>query len=555
MSKEDINIYGDKKPEGGFMKFLRKLGVTNPLLQVALPVVMAVVVVTVASCAIFSNSGSSHGIKTEVTVTYDTPLSVDLFAEDGTAASDLKFVSDVSVIDMSQIASYKLTVANGSHKVSAVLNVIDDVPPTADPVPQTVYSLELPDPNLCVTNIQDKSEVTVTYAEGTDISAGGTVLVDIVLTDFYGNKSVVQVPFECTSDANAPIILGAHDFEFMAGMGPDLLSGVTATDDMDPNPTLIADDSDIDYMTPGVYPLLIIAADKAGNETAVTVNVTVIENDGSVPTPTPRPSGGGSGGSGGGSSKDYSGATTADAYAAARKVYNSVCNSSMSDVLKGLKLFRWVNRNIAFNKRGVDHTSWAAAACQAFGNRRSSCYGQWAACKALCDVAGIPNRKVWRSGSSRVHVWCLCYLNGGWYHCDATQGYFSYMMTDAEIKKAPGQHNFINSNLPARSTISVQKYINYSAGTIKPGLVLVTPTPTPIPTESPETPPPTAGPTSSPSTSTPTAKPTSTAPATATAAPTTAAETTAASTTPAQKTDTPADNTTEPPEDGQGGGE
>ena len=39
-----------------------------------------------------------------------------------------------------------------------------------------------------------------------------------------------------------------------------------------------------------------------------------------------------SGGGGGGSSKDYSASTTADAYAAARKVYNSVCNSSMSDV-------------------------------------------------------------------------------------------------------------------------------------------------------------------------------------------------------------------------------
>jgi len=208
----------------------------------------------------------------------------------------------------------------------------------------------------------------------------------------------------------------------------------------------------------------------------------------------------------------------------------------MSDVLKGLKLFRWVNRNIAFNKRGVDHTSWAAAACQAFGNRRSSCYGQWAACKALCDVAGIPNRKVWRSGSSRVHVWCLCYLNGGWYHCDATQGYFCYMMTDAEIKKAPGQHHFINSNLPARSTVSVQKYINYSAGTIKPGLVLVTPTPTPIPTETPST----AAPTTSAATAT--AKPP--APATTTAAATTpAAATTTAAATTAAKTEEPEPST------------
>ena len=540
------------KGNGRFSRFLKKIGVTHPLLQVALPLVLAAVVVTAGSCAYFKSTQAAYSIKKEVTVTYDTPLTVELFAEDGADTSDFKFVSDVSVIDMSVVASYKLTIANGDHKVSSILNVIDDVPPLADPVPQTVYSLELPDPNDCVTNIRDKSEVTVTYAEGTDISGGGSMLVSVVLTDYYGNKSVVEVPFTISSDIKAPMILGAHDFEFMAGFEPDLLTGVSASADMDPNPTLIADDSEIDYMTPGVYPLIYIAADQAGNEAMVTVNVTVIENDGSVPTPTPRPSGGGSsGGGGGGSSKDYSASTTADAYAAARKVYNSVCNSSMSDVLKGLKLFRWVNRNISFNKKGVDHTSWAAAACQAFGNRRSSCYGQWAACKALCDVAGIPNRKVWRSGSSRVHVWCLCYLNGGWYHCDATQGYFSYMMTDAEIKKAPGQHNFISSNLPARSTVSVQKYINYSAGTIKPGLVLVTPTPTPIPTD----PPPTsaAAETSAASATTPASSTTKAAPTTPASSTTPASATTTAAPTTAEPTSEPAESTPEASESGEQG--
>ena len=499
-----------KKPEGKFMTFLRRLGVTNPLLQVALPAGLALVVATVASCAIFGGgSKSSYGIKEEISVTYDTPLTVDLFLDEGTDASKCEFVSDVSVIDMSQVASYKLTLANDGNKVTSILNVIDDVPPVADPVPQKVYSLELPDPNDCITNLYDKSDVTVTYAEGTDLSAGGNMIVNVIITDIYDNRTVVEVPFEVTSDVTPPIILGARDLEFMAGVIPDYAEGVTVTDDMDPDPQLIIDDTEVDPYTPGQYPLTYMASDAGGNEAVMTVTVTVIENDGSVPTTAPggnKNNGGRSSSGGSKSNNKYSKCTPSDAYARARKIYNSICNSSMSDVQRGLKIFYWVNHNISFSFRGVDHTSWAAAACQAFGNRRSSCYGQWAACKALCDVAGIPNRKVWRSNSAKVHVWCLCYLNGGWYHCDATQWpgyghYFSYMKTDAEIRKAPGNHRFITSGLPARATKSVQKYINIYSCTVSSQLKIKA-TPTPLPT--------TVAP------PTPTAKPT----ATATAAPT-----------------------------------
>ncbi|MBR6960451.1 MAG: hypothetical protein IKH76_08235, partial [Clostridiales bacterium] len=85
---DNKKVKGARKPEGKFMAFLKKLGVTNPLLQVALPAGLALVVATVASCAIFGGgSGSSHGIKEEISVTYDTPLTVELFLEEGTDAS------------------------------------------------------------------------------------------------------------------------------------------------------------------------------------------------------------------------------------------------------------------------------------------------------------------------------------------------------------------------------------------------------------------------------------------------------------------------------------
>ena len=525
-----------KKPNK-FIAFLTKLGVTNPILQVALPVALALVVVVIASCAYYNSTQVSYGVKKEVSVTYDTPLTVDLFLEDAADASKASFVSDVSVIDMSQLATYQLVVANNGHKVTTILNVIDDVPPVAEVVPQTVFSMEMPDPNDCITNLQDKSQVTVDYVdEAVDLSAGGSIIVKIKLVDEFGNQTILEVPFTVSSDFNPPVIVGAHDIEFRAGEVPDYSEGVIVTDDVDPNPQLFVDDTEVDPMTEGQYSLLYMASDHAGNEASVTVTVTVLKGDGTV-----APTQGSSGGSG--NRKDYTNSTTADAYAKARSVTNSICKSSMNNVQKALKIFYWVNHNIAFSISTKNHTSWQAAACTAFGNRRSDCYGQWACCKAMCDIVGIPNRKVWRTGSNRTHVWCLCYLNGGWYHCDATQWpgrghWFAFMMTDAEIKAAPGNHRFLASALPERATESVQKYINIYNCTISSSMKIIA-TPTPEETEAPPT---QAPPTQAPQTAAPTASP-------STAAPSTSSPTKTPTEPPVEPTEKPTEKPTETPQE------
>ena len=218
-----------------------------------------------------------------------------------------------------------------------------------------------------------------------------------------------------------------------------------------------------------------------------TVKVTVLQGNGGTSAAGGSIVAGAPTGNQSGNNK-YTNKTNADAYAAASKVYNKICNASMSDVQKGLKIFYWVNRNISFTQYGIDYTSFASLACQAFGQRRSSCYGHWACCKAMCDLAGIPTQNVFRSGSNKHHIWLLCYLNGGWYHCDATPWpgyghYFIYMMTDAELSRAPGNHKFLSSGLPARSTVSMQQYININNGTVSSSMPrMATPTPTPEPT-------------------------------------------------------------------------
>ena len=137
-------------------------------------------------------------------------------------------------------------------------------------------------------------------------------------------------------------------------------------------------------------------------------------------------------------------------------------------------------RFISFMLSTPQYENWAVAAINTLTKRYSSCYGAWAVCKAMLDVCGIDNICVVRDVSNsyeNFHYWCLVYLNGEWYHCDAQKyfngvapsGYFCFMMTDREIYNAPTNHRFVEDEYPERSTTSVQSYINVYNGSISSG--------------------------------------------------------------------------------------
>lgn len=470
-------------------------------------------------------------IKPEISVSYGTPLTVDLFLSEGADASKCSFASDISPINMDDLASYQLVINSNGYKVKSILNVVDDIAPTATAVPQMIYCDQLPNPEDCVTDVVDKTAVTIEFAEDANFTNPGPCKNNIVLTDEYGNTATIECPFTIIDDHTPPTIEGVTDLLFVVGDVPMFRQGITVKDDYDKNPQLTIDSSQVDTEKVGTYPLTYTAIDEAGNQVSITVNVNVMEEEEAEEATKNNSTSSGVRRYSGGNWHKYDKCTASDAYAAARKVYGSICKSSQNHVLRALKIFYWVNHNISFAMHHTTHASWAAAACQAFGRRYASCFGQWAACKALLDVAGIPNMKVWRNHGN--HVWCLVKLNGGWYHCDSTQypgsgHYFSFMKTDKEIREAWGHHKGFNtSSLPARSTVSVQKYINIYNCTIssklkinaqKPEDIYVIPTDAPAtaaPTESaPTSAAPTgsadqtASPTGSPETAAPTADPT-----------------------------------------------
>lgn len=393
----------------------------------------------------------------EVSVNYGHPITIGDFFTD--VPKNARFITNVSQIDTGILASYDVAIDCDGHVMHSILNVVDLTGPAAVAVPCRMYCGEAPAPETLVKNIFDMSDVTVEYDQGApDFTTGGDYDVGVRLTDGFGNVTVVQVPVTVIDDHNAPVITGAHDIEFVIGGTVSYRDGITVKDDYDDNPTLTIDNSGVNLDIAGTYPLIYKASDEAGNETSVTVNVNVVV----------RPSAGLT------DAEDV--AVIQQAYDLATDVLSDITEPGDTDVEIAMHIFYWSYHHLGFARGTSDYTSWAHAAVKAFTTRTSSCYGHWAVCKAMLDVAGIENICVTRFPDTwAVHYWSLVKLNGGWYHCDPQAwdaennwGLFVFMCTDEELAAMPGNHDFDETLYPERATTSVQQYVDVYTDSISP---------------------------------------------------------------------------------------
>lgn len=324
---------------------------------------------------------------------------------------------------------------------------IDRTAPQADPVAVVVRAGALPTPEELVTNIRDEGKVTVSYREVPDVSKGGQVIAELLLTDEAGNTAVVQATV--TVDDTAPVIEGAVNLMGYVGDPITYKAGITVRDDRDPFPKLTVDNSQVDTTKVGTYPVTYRATDDVGNTTIVTVNLTLKEKPAGYVEPDV-------------------------VYGLAREILDQITTDDMTDMEVAFAIYRWVSTNVGY-VGSSDKSSWTGAAYQAFTQRSGDCYNYFAAAKAMFDVAGIQNVDIIKSDTSHSsHYWSLINLGDGWYHVDCTPrkrvGYF-FMNTDAELEaysvNNKNSHIFDGSLYPNRATESVQHLVDYENGKIK----------------------------------------------------------------------------------------
>lgn len=330
-----------------------------------------------------------------------------------------EYLSELSGISKDAAGIYMLQIGVNGATYDVVLEIADRTPPTATVMPQTCYN-KLPDPSEFVSGIVDKSRVTVTYESEPELASSGTVNVNIVLTDSFGNSTVYSTYFTVLSDTTAPVIVSAPDeLESDAGSSVIWRASVEATDDSG-NVELDLDTSGADLNTPGKYTVQIVARDAAGNETRRSVKLTV--HDASV--------------------------TEDMLWTQIAKIEKNLhITSKMTAEEKVYAVFRYVYDNMKYSNTSK-HIDWRQEAYEALsGGFTGDCFTYCAASYALLRYIGFDAHIVERAESAKIegtgtHFWVLVNIgnaeNPKWYHFDATPqrapyNLATYLMTNVQL--------------------------------------------------------------------------------------------------------------------------
>jgi len=253
------------------------------------------------------------------------------------------------------------------------------------------------------------------------------------------------------ADTAAPVITGTEDKTIYVGDSVSYRTGVTVTDDHDPNPVLDIDSSAVDPQKAGTYQVTYTATDASGNTSTATITVTVQEKNDEVLSEELQ---------------QKLQQVKTDAYLYLKQIKNDAAKrhnkdvESLTDSEIANEIWLWVNWNLDYTGES-DKSSWILGAYQYFETHKGDCFTYFAASKALLDEAGIKNMDICKSDTSHSdHYWNLVDLGDGWYHFDATprdgDGDYFFMVTDEQLDGYSAAHEnshiFDHDAYPARAT-------------------------------------------------------------------------------------------------------
>lgn len=434
------------------------------------------------------------GIKERITVEAGTSVAVSDFSEH--FGFLLEAGSGLEEIDFSVTGTYPVTLRCLWRQFERLVVVEDTTPPVGQTQDLTVFSTQIPDVDDFLVSSEDATALTVSYAQPPDLTQEGTQTVTIRLTDLGGNVTDLEANLTLIFDDTPPVISGAEDHRVYLGTVLDLLESVTVTDDLDKDAVLTMDNSSLDWDAPGVYPVTYRAVDACGNQSEVTISVTVIHDDtppqilgvtelsiylgstvayrkGIIVTddtdaapklsvdssavdlsqPGTYPVTYTATDCVGNTAVKETTITVREAprsfveedviLAAADQLLEKIVTDGMTVREQVEAIYDYIDGRYYYVSTS-DKSDWMQAAYKLIQTQRGDCFNFYAMSRLLFERLGIPNLTVtrlensWRSGD---HWWSMVSLDGGesWYHYDSTPHMSGYMetclVTDAGLEQ------------------------------------------------------------------------------------------------------------------------
>ena len=255
------------------------------------------------------------------------------------------------------------------------------------------------------------------------LSAVGIWLaVDPALAKVLALSTEPPVQSTGPKDSQPPQIYGIQDFTVYQGDPVSYLSGVTATDDLDPEPKLNVDSREVDLSKPGTYTVTYNASDASGNLATACASITVLKKE--------------------------------EGYADLETIY-TLADELLAIILEGTTdtrqqveaIYKWARTDIRYAGHS-DRSDWRQTAYNVIRSGEGDCFGYFAATKLMFERLGIPNidvQKVRNYEEDSDHFWSLVSVDGNhYYHFDATPRYGDgddfCLVTDAFLDAYSEQH-------------------------------------------------------------------------------------------------------------------
>lgn len=329
--------------------------------------------------------------------------------EEEAEKADIAFITDMGTINANIPGTYPVQLSCREEIFSATLTVKDTVAPTGQVQDVSLCNPESVKPEDFVTEVQDVTDVTITFEKTPDLTATGSQDVVILLTDTSGNTAKLQAALSIIVDTQAPVIEGVKYMETYVGDAVAYRNGITVTDDQDTAVSLEVDNSAVDLSTPGVYTLTYTATDHAGNSTSVSTSIKVYPKRENHVEPEVI-------------------------YAAADKLLAQFIRDDMTTRQKVEAVYCWVQMHNQYSNHS-DKEDWLQAAYQLLVTRQGDCFSYFALNKLLLQRLDIPTIDVEKvknyEGDSR-HYWLLVSIDGGqtYYHMDNVWSMWLCLVTD-----------------------------------------------------------------------------------------------------------------------------
>lgn len=119
------------------------------------------------------------------------------------------------------------------------------------------------------------------------------------------------------------------------------------------------------------------------------------------------------------------------------KVLDKILKTDMTKREEAYAIYRWIKKNIGYSGTS-DKSDWITEAYRGLTEYTGDCFTYYAVAQALLTRAEIDNMCVTRVGGRTKHYWNLVNCGDGWYHYDSCPNKDhkeTFMMTDKEAKE------------------------------------------------------------------------------------------------------------------------